>query len=225
MNFSSWLWAQARFYRRFYGMCRAGQTALLPALCRYYWRRRHGVRLVAHARTELRGLRNLTTHGTLRVGLRYIGFTSPHDRTLLNLGGRLITHEDVDIGKGCRLDIGPGGVVEIGAGTYLNPFCTLIIMHSLSIGSRCAIAWEVQMLDEDFHEIDYPGRRPAGPASISIGDRVWIGSRVSIYKGTVIPSGCVVASNSVVKGVFTEENVLIAGNPARVVRQQVSWNS
>lgn len=224
MNPSYWLTSQARFYYRFYRMCRAGQTAALPALLRYYWlRRRHGLRIVAHGLTELRGLRRITTRGTLRIGMRYVGFTSRHDRTLLNIGGRLITHDEVDIGKGCRLDIGPDGTVEIGANTYLNPFCTLIIMHSLSIGSGCAISWEVQMLDEDFHEINYPGRRPPGPNGITIGDRVWVGSRVSIYKGTVIPSGCVVASNSVVKGIFTEENALIAGNPARVVRQQVSW--
>ncbi|MEJ7665610.1 MAG: hypothetical protein WKG07_41865 [Hymenobacter sp.] len=58
---------------------------------------------------------------------------------------------------------------------------------------------------------------------IVLGDRVWIGSRVSIFKGTVIPSGCVVASNSVVKGVFTEENALLAGNPAKVVKRNVQW--
>ena len=223
MNPSHWLLAQARFCYRFYRMCRGGQTHPLPAFVRYLWRKGRGVNIIAHGNTELRGLRNITTHGTLRIGMRYVGFTSRHDHTLLNIGGRLIAHDAVDIGKGSRLDIGPEGVVEIGTGSYLNPFCTLIIMHSLTIGQHCAISWEVQMLDEDFHEIDYPGRRPAGPNSITIGDRVWIGSRVSIYKGTVIPNGCVVASNSVVKGVFTEENTLLAGNPARVVRQQVSW--
>ena len=59
---------------------------------------------------------------------------------------------------------------------------------------------------------------------IVIGSHVWIGSRVSVLKGSVIPDGCVVASSSVVKSIFTEKNALIAGNPAKIVRQNVSWS-
>jgi acetyltransferase-like isoleucine patch superfamily enzyme len=96
-------------------------------------------------------------------------------------------------------------------------------MHQLTIGNDCAISWNCQFLDEDYHEIQYEGKKEKNSNSIKIGDRVWIGSNVSIHKGAVIPRGCVVASNSVVKAVFDEENVLIAGNPAKVVKRSISW--
>ncbi len=95
-------------------------------------------------------------------------------------------------------------------------------MHKLKIGDNCAISWNCQFLDEDFHEIKYQGKKET-PEEIIIGNKVWIGSNVCVYKGTFIPNGCVIASNSVVKGGFEEENVLIAGNPAKVIKRNISW--
>jgi len=35
--------------------------------------------------------------------------------------------------------------------------------------------------------------------------------------------GCLIAADSVVKGVFNESNALIAGNPAKVVKSNINW--
>lgn len=59
---------------------------------------------------------------------------------------------------------------------------------------------------------------------IVVGDHVWIGSNVTVLKGAVIPRGCVVGSGAVVTRAFTEENALLAGNPARVIRRGVAWS-
>ena len=93
----------------------------------------------------------------------------------------------------------------------------------MSVGEDCAISWGCQFLDDDFHELSYEGRAKVDDPKIRIGSHVWIGSRVSVLKGAVIPDGCIVASNSVVGKVFTEKNCLIAGNPAQVIRHDVSW--
>lgn len=54
---------------------------------------------------------------------------------------------------------------------------------------------------------------------VFIGDKVFIGNHVNIGKGTKIPNGSVISSWSKVFGSFTRkgENLLIAGNPAKVV--------
>ncbi|BAV06703.1 transferase hexapeptide (six repeat-containing protein) [Filimonas lacunae] len=97
-----------------------------------------------------------------------------------------------------------------------------VICHKLVIGDDCVISWNCQFLDEDFHSITYEGKQNK-PAEIIIGNHVWVGCDVKIYKGTVIPSGCVIAAGSIVRGVFTQENSLIGGNPAKNIKPAISW--
>jgi acetyltransferase-like isoleucine patch superfamily enzyme len=182
----------------------------------------YGKRLLLHQHVIIRGTRNIEVPGKLEVGIRYVGFVHRREKTYLNIRGRLKIADEYYIGRGCRFDIGENGVVTIGRGGYLNCHTKVIIMHRLTIGDQCAISWDCQFLDEDFHDIRYQGKEDADH-SITIGNNVWIGCGARIYKGTVIPDGCVVASDSVVKGVFRAENALIGGNPAKVIREDISW--
>ncbi len=78
-------------------------------------------------------------------------------------------------------------------------------------------------MDEDFHTISYENKI-IRPKKISIGNNVWIGAGVKIYQGTTIEDGCVIASNSVVRGCFNKSNTIIGGNPGKVIKGNVSWN-
>ncbi|WP_345051596.1 acyltransferase [Hymenobacter glaciei] len=189
----------------------------------YSWRKWQGVNVLSHPKTRIKGLRNISTDGGVLNLLLSCGAIDGTEPTSLDVQGKMQINGDVAIGRGCRVDIGPDATVDIGDGTYINPRSQFVIKHGLRIGQHCAISWECQFLDEDFHTLSYKGQRPSGPPEIVVGDRVWIGNRVSVYKGVVIPNGCVVASNSVVKHAFTEENVLLAGNPAQIVRRNVKW--
>lgn len=54
-------------------------------------------------------------------------------------------------------------------------------------------------------------------AGANIGDNVFIGPHVSIYGDIEIASNIVIGANSVVNKSFLEENVLIAGSPAKQI--------
>ena len=60
--------------------------------------------------------------------------------------------------------------------------------------------------------------------TIEIGDRVWIGKDVKIGKNTRICSGSIVGWGSIVTRAFDEEKILIAGVPAKKLRDNVSWD-
>lgn len=62
-----------------------------------------------------------------------------------------------------------------------------------------------------------------GPNEIRIGDHVWIGEISYLNKHAGIPDGCIVGSCSVVTKAFKLPDCVIAGNPARVVREHVKW--
>jgi acetyltransferase-like isoleucine patch superfamily enzyme len=208
--------------RKLWRDCRSVRSALGPVIIRHIYFRIRGKKLITSNRVTIYGLKNITTGGLLRIGLNYVGLVDHHDRTLLRIGGKMRVAGPFSIGRGCRLDIGKDASVSLESGV-INSNTSLIIMHGLEIGADCGIGWGCQFLDEDFHTISYSGSRGLTGANITIGDHVWIASRVTVLKGSVIPNGSVVASGSVVISQFSEENTLIAGNPARVARRNISW--
>lgn len=195
---------------------------LLFLLKNLYFRIR-GIKITAHHLTEIKNPGNITTNGSVKIGIDYFGFSTKRDHTFLNIRGKLIFNGCFSIAKGCRFDIGPKAIVEIGDNGYVSPDTFFIISHGLKIGRACMISWGCQFLDDDFHTLEYENKKQLQSNHIHIGDNVWIGCNSFIYKGVNVPNGCVVAANSVVKSSFYEENVLIAGNPAVIVKRNIHW--
>lgn len=208
---------------KLYRLCRKSDTSFIVLIFRYIVYKLRGKEILAHHKSIIKGIENIETKAILHIGTSYFGFVHKNDITYLNVQGKLKANGNVSIGRGCRFDIGEKAIVQIGNNSSINPFSTFIIQHNLEIGRNCLISWSCQFLDEDFHKLEYEGKREDALNDIVIKDNVWIGSKVSVMKGTYIASGSVVASNSVVKGVFQEENVLIAGNPAKIVKRNISW--
>ena len=146
-------------------------------------------------------------------------------------GNRVLFHEPVDELFSGSIFIGApdcpanGCVVEIGAGTTSNG-CEIRLMEDGSrclIGADCMFSDDVSIWGSDTHAILSGGRLNFGEI-VSIGDHVWIGQGATILKNTVIPGGCVIGAKAVVSGgrELSPRSVL-AGNPARVVRTDITW--
>ncbi|CAI6087119.1 acyltransferase [Cohnella sp. JJ-181] len=135
-------------------------------------------------------------------------------RARLLLGSHVILYRDI----GLFLDA-EGAVVEIGDHTFLNRRSEIMCKRHVKIGSHCAISWDVTITDTDYHALE--GTETTRP--VSIGDRVWIGSRATILKGVTIGEGAVVAAGAVVSK-DVPPRALVAGVPARIVRENVSWS-
>ncbi|MEQ1952752.1 hypothetical protein [Mesorhizobium sp. CN2-181] len=95
------------------------------------------------------------------------------------------------------------------------------------IGKWCMLSREIEIRTSDAHSIIDPktGKRVNSPASIEIGDHVWVGMRAIVNKGAIVPSDSVVAAMSFMNGQFEEQGVILAGAPARIVKRGVTWNS
>lgn len=116
------------------------------------------------------------------------------------------------------LHIDYGFNLEIGENFYANANFTVLDGAKVKIGDNCFIAPNVGLYTAG-HPLD-AARRNAGleyAHPITIGDNVWIGAGVSILPGTTIGNDTVIAAGSILRGSFPE-NVIIAGNPAKVLR-------
>lgn len=114
---------------------------------------------------------------------------------------------------------GAGSSIAIGAGTATSNNISFVAMKRVEIGECCQIGDLVSIFDCDFHEISPATRnRTAGKISpVSIGNNVWLGSRVMVLKGVTIGDNSVIAASSVVTKPIPA-NCIAAGNPARVIR-------
>lgn len=97
---------------------------------------------------------------------------------------------------------------------------------NLQIGSECMISKKVYISTGDGHSICNitDGKRTNKSKNVVIGDRVWIGTRVIIGKGVELGSDTIVAAGSVcTSSVEKHDNVVVAGNPAKIVKRNVKW--
>lgn len=129
----------------------------------------------------------------------------------------------------------PGAEIFIGQNVGISG-ATIYARKKISIGDNTCIGGNCKILDNDFHPIEIEERNrllknlKGGDSSlvpakdIKIGKNCFIGCNSIILKGTIIGDGCVVGAGAVVAGEF-EDNCIIAGNPARIIKklEDTSW--
>lgn len=171
-------------------------------------------------RSRIAGDGELMLGGTLSLGIRQHSYDDSRAASLIRLApeSRFKTTGRVLIFGGVRIYLDRCAEVSIGGGTHINPRTVIYCSERVSIGERCAISWDVQIMDSDHHEV--VGSSPTQP--VTIGNHVWIGSRVTIVKGVTISDDAIIAAGSVVTK-DVPPKTLVGGNPARIIRQPIEW--
>lgn len=135
--------------------------------------------------------------------------------------GSLVIGGRVSVSRGTRIWIGGGATVEIGDGTFIHLDTAIMCWERVTIGTGCLISWNVNMIDGNQHQLVMGGISWPKTSPIEIGDHVWIGTNVTII-GTSIGDGSVIGAGSVVTSAVPAK-VVVNGNPAKVVVEDVSW--
>lgn len=96
-----------------------------------------------------------------------------------------------------------------GPGLSIAHYGSIVVNGHAKVGRNCRIHVGVNIGT-------LPGHEGLAP---QIGDNVYIGPGAKIYGAIVVPDGCAIGANAVVNRTFTEQNILIAGIPAKRIKE------
>ena len=113
----------------------------------------------------------------------------------------------------------PGrGRISIGSAVMITPGVRISASEEVSIGDSCMLANGVYITDSDWHGMYNRVERPREVTPVRIANNVWLGDHATVLKGVSIGNNSIVAARSVVVH-NVPANVVVAGNPARIVKQ------
>lgn len=136
----------------------------------------------------------------------------------------------LEIGKNLsvnRLEIyfGNRGFCSVGKNTSIMQAVCMVSDAELKIGEDCMLSSRILLRTHDDHHIfdRMTHQRINVPKDVVIGKQVWIGYDVCLLAGAQIGAGSIAAARAVTSSRFGE-HVLIAGCPAKVIRENVCWS-
>lgn len=124
--------------------------------------------------------------------------------------------------NGNRLVIGQNTIVNASKErrTLFNPCDGGEIM----IGENCLFSNNIEVHTTDYHHVIVDGTITNPPQNVYIGTHCWIGLQCLILKGTKLADNSIVGARSLLNKEFADPNTIIAGNPGRVLKSDVSWS-
>jgi acetyltransferase-like isoleucine patch superfamily enzyme len=142
--------------------------------------------------------------------------------------GELVLGNNVNLsGRSCFYflrGMGAAPRIEIGDHAFVGDACTFSAAAHIRVGKHCLVSALVRIHDNDGHPLDPERRRrnepirPDEAAPVVIEDNVWIGAGATVLKGVRIGENSVIGTGAVVTA-DVPANAVVAGNPARVVKE------
>ncbi len=135
-----------------------------------------------------------------------------------------------ELGALSWLVIEKGSKIILGKNLWVT---SRLFMHAqgpnteIVIGENCVFARETTIRNSDTHTIFRNTNKSEliNPnKSVYIGNHVWITQKCTILKGVHLLDNSIVGTMSVVSKSLKMGNCIIAGNPAKVVKQDVNWD-
>lgn len=157
-----------------------------------------------------------------------IGQRGQFNKLKIDINGN---HNQVTIAEAVKfsghlLIVGDHLHIHIGARTTAIDCYVLARDKSVTIGKDCMISRGIEIRATDVHKVydlDSNERLNSAHTDVKVGNQIWIAANVTISKNVTIADGCIIAAGSFVNKPITTPNCMIAGTPAKIIRQNVRW--
>ncbi|SFV65472.1 Maltose O-acetyltransferase / Chorismate mutase I  len=185
--------------------------------------------IIVSRKTKLRSLSGKAHLTKVKTGIVRIGFGGTdmmdyrYERSILKITGDIYFQGKTKIGVGAKIMV--SGKLTLGNSFDITGDAMIICAKEIQIGDNCMIAWQSILMDTDQHAI-YDEKKSVinQDKPIIIGNNVWIGAKSFILKGSILPDGCIIGANTTITKEFTQQKAVIAGNPAKIIKENISWN-
>jgi acetyltransferase-like isoleucine patch superfamily enzyme len=160
--------------------------------------------------------------GTLRVNNSWFDIRKRRFLSELRLdkNSTLICKGNFSLYQGASIYVAPNAKLTLHGNAFLNTNSTLNCFCSIELGDGVAISDNVEIQDSDNHFIN--GEKDKMSAPIKIENNVWIGKNAIILKGVTIGQCAVIGAGAVVTKDIPPNSV-VAGNPAKVIKNINYW--
>lgn len=164
--------------------------------------------------------------GVLRIGLqdRQYCYNKP---SLFNIFGKLELRGNGihSFAPGAQVYIGNGAELIINEGFTASHDLKIYCKKRITIGKNNMWSYYVIVMDNDGHHIYDKMMNHINPnKEIIIGDDVWLGGRCTVLKGSVIPPGCIIGSESLVRKALEKSCSIYSGNGPELIKEDIVWD-
>lgn len=164
-------------------------------------------------------------YGMINIGGGHVGiFDKKRSKTIWEISGSVTFKGKAHIGHGSKIVALNKSELIFGDKFTITAQTAIIAEKKIVFGNNCLLSWDILVMDSDAHTITNQQEDIINaPKEIILGDRVWVGCRCTILKGTVIPSESVIGAGSVISRELYQEHGLYAGIPAKLIKENISW--
>jgi acetyltransferase-like isoleucine patch superfamily enzyme len=169
---------------------------------------------------------DVVKRGMIQFGCDEENIISTKEPTRLSIDGELFFRGSSKFAYAIQLLVWDNGRIIIGDKSWMGSFTKLVAFRSIEIGNNFLASWECQIFDTDFHFIENINTGTIGDpnGTVALRDNVWLGSRVTILKNTLIPNYCIIATGSICNKDYSDScppGSVIGGIPAKFIKEGV----
>lgn len=137
----------------------------------------------------------------IRIGHSFTAIAEAHARVEIGVWGREFGQGRITMGDAC----------------LMSPGSRISASDEITLGNGVMLARGAYVTDSDWHGLYDRIDRDERVQPVHLHDNVWIGDHATVLKGVTVGENSIVAAQSVVTK-DVPANVVVAGNPAKVVK-------
>jgi len=164
--------------------------------------------------------------GMIVFGGKHEVVISSNVSTRIYNSGKIVFNGTAVFARGINVVVWKYGELHIGSNFSIGSLSKIICFRKIIFENNVLVSWEVQIFDTDFHFIIADQIISDNCGGVLISENVWLGSRCTILKNSVIPKNSIVGSDSLCTGNYLKkygESILLVGVPAKLLKNNISY--